>query len=198
MGLPRGHHSARTGWGGHLASPSPKMVRPLPCCHCQAHGAQEALTLEAQLWICQGPSTTFWTWEHSPLSLRLPSPRNQSGQEIGLPPISGGAGHCPAREEGCVLRTGALLGGSAEWGQLGLTLTETSRWPWLPCSVWAAWGQDQHPNPVQPDGTGDPGLGTLASVSAGPPVRVSPEGAKAEGQALMEPQPHLEAFSSRI
>ena len=137
-------------------------------------------------------------WEHSPLSLRLPSPRNQSGQEIGLPPISGGAGHCPAREEGCVLRTGALLGGSAEWGQLGLTLTETSGWPWLPCSVWAAWGQDQHPNPVQPDGTGDPGLGTLASVSAGPPVRVSPEGAKAEGQALMEPQPHLEAFSSRI
>lgn len=73
---------------------------------------------------------------------------------------------------------GALWGGSPEQGQLGLTLTEASGQPRLPCGVREAWGQDQHPNPVQLDGARDPGLGTLASVSAGPPVRVSPEGAK--------------------
>lgn len=60
---------------------------------------------------------------------------------------------------------GALWGGSPERGELGLALMEASRWPQLPCGLWAAWGQEQRPNPVQPDGTGDHGPGTLASVS---------------------------------
>ena len=139
-GAPPGSPLGQDGVGSASGIPQPRNGVALPCCHCQAHGAQEALTLEAQLWIRQGPSTTSWTWEHSPLSLRPPSPRDRSGQEIGLPPISGGAEHCPAREEGCFPRTGELLGGSAERGQLGLSLTEACGRPQLPCSVWAAWG----------------------------------------------------------